>query len=40
MQIGVFQDIEKPEFFSEYQKLVNRLIVKKSSKGKQPGGKR
>ena len=25
MQIGVFQDIEKPEFFSEYQNILERL---------------
>jgi hypothetical protein len=26
--IGVFQDIEKPGFFEQYEKLVNRLIEK------------
>ncbi|HID25706.1 MAG TPA: 2-oxoacid:ferredoxin oxidoreductase subunit beta [Thermoplasmata archaeon] len=29
IQIGVFQDIEKPEFFTEYQKLVEQLQGKK-----------
>ena len=39
-QIGVFQDIEKPEFFSEYEKLLGRITKKKSSTLKKPGGKR
>ena len=30
IQIGVFQNIEKPEFFDEYEKLVERLQVRKT----------
>jgi hypothetical protein len=29
--IGVFQDFNKPGFFEEYEKLVNRLIGPKDS---------
>lgn len=33
--IGVFQDFDKPGFFEEYEKLVNRLMDSSSSSGKQ-----
>ena len=29
IQLGVFQDIEKPGFFEQYEKLVERLQTKK-----------
>jgi 2-oxoglutarate/2-oxoacid ferredoxin oxidoreductase subunit beta len=34
MQIGVFQDIQKPGFFEQYEKLVERLQDKKDKGGK------
>ena len=34
MQIGVFQDINKPGFFEEYEKLVERLYIKDAKGGK------
>jgi hypothetical protein len=30
MQVGVFQDIQKPGFFEQYGKLVERLQEKKT----------
>jgi 2-oxoglutarate ferredoxin oxidoreductase subunit beta len=30
--IGVFQDLQKPGFFEQYEKLVERLIPKKEKK--------
>jgi hypothetical protein len=36
-QIGVFQDIEKPGFFEEYEKLVARL---QEGEVKKKGGKK
>jgi hypothetical protein len=37
MRIGVFQDIQKPGFFEQYEKLVERLAEKES---KAKGGKK
>ncbi len=33
MQIGVFQDIQKPGFFEEYEKLVMKIQEKKIKGG-------
>ncbi len=34
IQVGVFQNIEKPEFFTEYHKLLERLFIKGGTPGK------